>query len=92
MSKHSFNMLSYINDNEKLVLIFYDKNQYDEDTIKNIILEEGYPFKFIFDSDTKVLDINVIKQFDEVWTFGFVKNLSNYQLSVDCGADIWNMG
>lgn len=92
MSKHSFNMPSYINDNEKLVLIFYDKNQYDEDTIKNIILEEGYPFKFIFDSDTKVLDINVIKQFDEVWTFGFVKNLSNYQLSVDCGADIWNMG
>ena len=85
-------MPSYINDNEKLVLIFYDKNQYDEDTIKNIILEEGYPFKFIFDSDTKVLDINVIKQFDEVWTFGFVKNLSNYQLSVDCGADIWNMG
>lgn len=92
MSKHSFNIPSYINDNEKLVLIFYDKNQYDEDTIKNIILEEGYPFKFIFDSDTKVLDINVIKQFDEVWTFGFVKNLSNYQLSVDCGADIWNMG
>lgn len=92
MSKHSFNMPSYINDNEKLVLIFYDKNQYDEDTIQNIILEEGYPFKFIFDSDTKVLDINVIKQFDEVWTFGFVKNLSNYQLSVDCGADIWNMG
>lgn len=92
MSKHSFNMPSYINDNEKLVLIFYDKNQYDEDTIQNIILEEGYPFKFIFDSDTKVLDVNVIKQFDEVWTFGFVKNLSNYQLSVDCGADIWNMG
>lgn len=92
MSKHSFNMPNYINDNEKLVLIFYDKNQYDEDTIQNIILEEGYPFKFIFDSDTKVLDINVIKQFDEVWTFGFVKNLSNYQLSVDCGADIWNMG
>ncbi len=92
MSKHSFNMPNYINDNEKLVLIFYDKNQYDEDTIQNIILEEGYPFKFIFDSDTKVLDVNVIKQFDEVWTFGFVKNLSNYQLSVDCGADIWNMG
>lgn len=85
-------MPNYINDNEKLVLIFYDKNQYDEDTIQNIILEEGYPFKFIFDSDTKVLDVNVIKQFDEVWTFGFVKNLSNYQLSVDCGADIWNMG
>lgn len=92
MSKKNFNTAFYINEDEKLVLILYDKNQYDEATIQNIILEEGYPFKFIFDSDTKVLDVNVIKQFDEVWTFGFVKNLSNYQSSVDCGADIWEMG
>lgn len=77
---------------QKLVLLLFDKNQYDKESIENIIEEEDYPFNFLIDSGDLKFKPSSIKEFDEIWTFGFVKDLPSYQTALECGADIWEMG
>ncbi len=65
-----------------------------KEQVENELIAEGYQDKFAFNLDnprqfTKGL---LVDMSDEIWIFGEVDHLPEYQWAIELGKDIWRMG
>lgn len=76
------------------VVVIYDKTKYDKDLIVDEFVEEGYTHQFKFASDLKFIEdsLQFIDDADEVWVFGDVDGMPEFDMALTKGKDIWVMG
>ena len=66
---------------------------FTQEEVKRELKEEGYPYNFYFprtdDFEERRLHMWVA---DEIWTFGDVSKIDDYQVAKTDGKDVWVMG
>lgn len=68
--------------------------EYSKDRCINEIQEEGYAYSFYFKGDCETED-SIKYQMDvadEIWIFGDVEGMFEYEYAIENGMDIWRMG
>lgn len=75
------------------VYIIFSKN-WSLEEIKQELQEEGYDHNFFFGRTAKTYEekVNAMKIANEVWIFGDVNGIEDYELAKSAKKDIWIMG
>ena len=72
------------------IFVIVNYNNFSKQDVIAELKAEGYQHNFTFGIPGKKL--HLMKQCDEVWTFGECVSLPDYQMAQELGKDIWKMG
>lgn len=70
----------------------YNPRFFSEDKVRLDLEQEGYPHNFYITSGGSPVPEEYLKEADEVWCFGACETSPDYELAVELGKEIWQMG